>query len=165
MACNGAKAPSSVQWVLQEAGSTETRNGIYHRLTFENPAGHRKSQCRVANMHESHSSPPRTDMRPRTAGEEPLTGTTLAVRHQWCNAPKVPSRSTEVIHGHQFGTVTPVLPPALKHLFPHAFGRCRPFQNMRLLPMEEQQVDQEHQNQNRPERADDGRPRRRVEAY
>ncbi len=43
---------------LQQARRTKPRNGIYHRLTFENPAGHRKSQRRVANMHEPHSPTP-----------------------------------------------------------------------------------------------------------
>ena len=43
---------------LQQARHTKPSNGIYHRLTFENPAGHRKSQRRVTNMHKPHSPTP-----------------------------------------------------------------------------------------------------------
>jgi len=57
---------------LQQARRTKPRNGIYHRLTFENPAGHRKSQRRVANMHEPHSPTPKSAPRcdDCTLGEE-----------------------------------------------------------------------------------------------
>ena len=53
VACNGATHPQTAKAQpngLQQARHSIPRNGIYHRLTFENPAGHRKSQRRVTNM-------------------------------------------------------------------------------------------------------------------
>jgi hypothetical protein len=61
----GRRTLASSGSVLQEARRTVLRNGIYHRLTFENPAGHRKSQRRVTNMHQSHRPPPKYGHRPR----------------------------------------------------------------------------------------------------
>ena len=76
------------------------RNGIDHRLTFENPAGHRKSQSRVAHMHQSHRPPQVRRCGGRTEGEELCYEPTLATRHRRVNAPKVLWASTEVIRGH-----------------------------------------------------------------
>ena len=52
VACNGATHPQKIAAPqLQQARGTKTGDRIYHRLTFENPAGHRKSKRRIANMH------------------------------------------------------------------------------------------------------------------
>jgi len=83
VACNGATHPQTAKAQpngLQQARHSIPRNGIYHRLTFENPAGHRKSQRRVTNMHEPHSPTPQSDpeCNRRTLGEEATYTTNLA---------------------------------------------------------------------------------------
>jgi hypothetical protein len=60
----GLRTLKTAAFQLQQARCAITRNGIYHRLTFENPAGHRKSQRRVTNMHNPHNFlPPSNKMR------------------------------------------------------------------------------------------------------
>ena len=105
MACNGATHPQTRRTQrLQKARCAKPSDRIYHRLTFENPAGHRKSQRRIANMHKPHSpTPEQHKMLGRTLGEEPLTETNLAPVTRKCNAPKVLCANTEVIDGHRWG--------------------------------------------------------------
>ena len=60
----GLRTLKTAAFQLQQARRAITRNGIYHRLTFENPAGHRKSQRRVTNMHDPQNFlPPSNTMR------------------------------------------------------------------------------------------------------
>jgi hypothetical protein len=49
--------PSLKKPVLQKTLRPEPRDWIYHRLPFENPASHRKANCRVDKMHRSHIHP------------------------------------------------------------------------------------------------------------
>ena len=58
---NGARpSPSKPIETLQQARTPETLNRICYRqrLTLENPARHRDSQCRIAQMPEFHKSLP-----------------------------------------------------------------------------------------------------------
>jgi len=56
---NGARAQSYLAKDLQKARGPKTcdRVGYRHWLPLEYPAGHRKPNCRIAQMHDPHNTP------------------------------------------------------------------------------------------------------------
>jgi len=53
------RAPKPEQTDLQKPLRTKTLNRIYCKcLPLEEPAGHRKANCRVTKMNHSHTRPP-----------------------------------------------------------------------------------------------------------
>jgi hypothetical protein len=53
--------PSPEKTLLQKALRPESRHRIYYGLPLENPASHRKTNRRVAEMHYSHNHPQNSD--------------------------------------------------------------------------------------------------------
>ena len=59
MEAQRVRAPKPDSSLLQEPLRPEPGYGINrHGLTLEEPAGHRKANCRVTQMHHSHNTPP-----------------------------------------------------------------------------------------------------------
>jgi hypothetical protein len=95
------RAPKPGKIELQQTVRTETCHRIYnrHRLPPENPTGHREANCRIAQMHQSHKSPPTT----RTSGEkQPLNSIgTIATPGRANKAHRCHLNGTEVIAGNR----------------------------------------------------------------
>src|SRR5579871_3765110 len=85
---------------LQQPLRTEPADGVcyWQSLSFEDPTGHRKAYCRIAQMHQSHTRPPHVGSFVSCRGGIHLTLSAQYQRLITCNrAQQCHSRSTEVI--------------------------------------------------------------------
>src|SRR5258708_23810961 len=99
--------PNLSRSFLKKTRGSQTRNRIRHRLPPEYPAGHRKAQSRVTQMHEPHryhqpsqicSSPQGRDQhhyRQNSSGIEGAQGTTVPLK--WHGSNSLPA--TERLRG------------------------------------------------------------------
>ena len=94
---NGAPTPKFAI-PLQQARGTKACNRIsyQHGFPLKEQTGHRKPQCRIAEMKQFHRAPHLVKVRLHLGGDQ-SSGFKVATGHQSVNAPLVLWHSTKVI--------------------------------------------------------------------